>query len=279
MNESNESPESYFDDKNKKSFLQTFLQNTDPDRKITNEFLKCVAWGDLEGAEKLLIKNKFLVHMRGEFIDSAGRKFESTTGFQYAVWSLDSKMWMMIIDKGRMSYNHCAFHLDKFDNSQHGTNFNFTPLINAYSSFIKQKPLLVTEEKWKQYLLEIGKRQQELPAWCVLTCNQKGEGSAWIKQNFTIEVTRENLTAILNRWHKEGCGEIFAWCRGTGSSICTNNEGVTGTSGMYESLGHQKLIVYIADKEGFGKLSEFKLEQLNFLIKQSENKKIEFSFN
>ena len=44
----------------------------------------------------MLKDNAELALASGDVTDTAGRTFKNITGFQYAVWALDWKMWTMI---------------------------------------------------------------------------------------------------------------------------------------------------------------------------------------
>lgn len=64
-----------------------------PNAKEIKIFLNAVAWGRQSKVETLLKKNKDLAFAAGDVIDPAKRTFKNITGFQYAVWALDWKMW------------------------------------------------------------------------------------------------------------------------------------------------------------------------------------------
>ena len=60
-------------------------------------FLKQVVSGQQEEAEKILSFNREIALGKGDVTDHAGRTFTNITGFQYAVWALDWRMWKMIL--------------------------------------------------------------------------------------------------------------------------------------------------------------------------------------
>ncbi len=60
------------------------------------QFLRLVAEGEQEQAEAMLQKNRDLALFPGKVKDLSGRTFEGITGFQYALWALDSHMWTML---------------------------------------------------------------------------------------------------------------------------------------------------------------------------------------
>lgn len=60
------------------------------------KFLKLVAEGEEDQAEAMLTANKDLAQGSGDVTDLSKRDFKNITGFQYAVWALDWRMWTMI---------------------------------------------------------------------------------------------------------------------------------------------------------------------------------------
>jgi hypothetical protein len=60
-------------------------------------FLHLVVSGQQDEAEALLKENPKLGRTAGDVIDHAKRAFKNITGFQYAVWALDWRMWEMIL--------------------------------------------------------------------------------------------------------------------------------------------------------------------------------------
>ena len=70
-----------------------------PNTQELSQFLRLVAEGEQDQAEAMLQpgKNPDLVLFPGNVKDLSGRTFEGITGFQYAVWALDSHMWTMLL--------------------------------------------------------------------------------------------------------------------------------------------------------------------------------------
>jgi hypothetical protein len=68
----------------------------DSNQKNVQTFLDYVAGGREDKAEEMLKLNKELVLVTGNITDHARRTFKNITGFKYAVWALDWKMWTMI---------------------------------------------------------------------------------------------------------------------------------------------------------------------------------------
>ncbi len=60
------------------------------------KFLKLVTEGEEDAAEAMLKVNPALALASGDVTDLSNRSFKNITGFQYAVWALDQRMWTMI---------------------------------------------------------------------------------------------------------------------------------------------------------------------------------------
>jgi hypothetical protein len=56
-----------------------------------------VVRGEHEAVRTLLTNNIDLLYKRGSITDCSGRKFESISPFEYALWALDKHMWDMMI--------------------------------------------------------------------------------------------------------------------------------------------------------------------------------------
>jgi len=64
--------------------------------KDAQTFVEHVVWGREDEAQAMLKENAEVALVACEVTDTAGRTFKQITGFQYAVWALDWKMWTMI---------------------------------------------------------------------------------------------------------------------------------------------------------------------------------------
>jgi serine/threonine protein kinase len=67
------------------------------DAKEVKTYLEHIVWGRQDEAEAMLKVNKELALAAGDITDHAKRTFKNITGFQYAVWALDWKMWTMLL--------------------------------------------------------------------------------------------------------------------------------------------------------------------------------------
>jgi hypothetical protein len=67
------------------------------DAKEVKTYLEHIVWGRQDEAEAMLKVNKELALASGDVTDHAKRTFKNITGFQYAVWVLDWKMWTMLL--------------------------------------------------------------------------------------------------------------------------------------------------------------------------------------
>lgn len=77
-------------------FNKPSLQESTSELKELGEFLRLVAEGEQNEAEKMLKINPVLALASGDVTDLSKRSFTNITAFQYAVWALDWHMWTMI---------------------------------------------------------------------------------------------------------------------------------------------------------------------------------------
>ena len=121
-------------------------------RKIA-VFLSHVARGEQADARALLQADPFLMFQRGPVTDFSGRTFPSVSGFEYALWAMDTRMWRMMLEcipdspEGEnlkallltqsqlletegLSYNRAGHHFD------HQHHFDFTPLRLAMQTYV-----------------------------------------------------------------------------------------------------------------------------------------------
>jgi tRNA A-37 threonylcarbamoyl transferase component Bud32 len=82
------------------AMLTQFNQTAKPSPKVKasdlREFLRLVVEGGQDEAEAMLKSNPTLALLPGDVTDLSKRTFTNITGFQYAVWALDWRMWTMI---------------------------------------------------------------------------------------------------------------------------------------------------------------------------------------
>lgn len=154
------------------AFLQQNASSSVPlnalDLKQVLEFLKLVAEGKQNQAEKMLKSDPKLALVSGNVTDLSKRTFENITGFQYAVWALDWHMWTMI--RKYLSDEEARFQARGFETgswvTQHGIHAKMLldNLIQAYQITInlhEQRQYAKGDQAWVK---EVGGAQLLLPA-------------------------------------------------------------------------------------------------------------------
>ena len=130
------------------------------------KFLSYVGYGCQAEAEEMLKINLRLVLASGKLVDCAKRTFENITGFQYAVWALDWRMWEMLrqymseeVIKEQLTGLWCG-EWTKY----HGfmvSQYNLISALKSYISYCNQWDYQQREIYWCQ---TIGGVQSTLPA-------------------------------------------------------------------------------------------------------------------
>jgi hypothetical protein len=126
-------------------------------------FLDFVAGGQQDEAERLLKETPKLALMTGNVTDHAGRVFENITGFQYALWALDWRMWEMV--RKYLPYRAAGKQVEKFIKSkwakEHGEHANWKELLDALQAYCNEyKKYGGVTYHW---VLCVGKSQYKLP--------------------------------------------------------------------------------------------------------------------
>src|SRR5262249_26077416 len=105
----------------------------------------------------------------GNVTDLSERSFNNITGFQYAVWALDSHMWQMI--RNYLAIDAAREQIKGLETGPwvktHGKSASWQNLIDALDKYIK----LCNEEKWDEaytrWKTNVGNAQQQLAAHVV----------------------------------------------------------------------------------------------------------------
>jgi hypothetical protein len=126
-----------------------------------NRLLSLVAQGRQDEAEAMIKQDPTLLLARGDVTDGAGRTFRGITALQYAVWALDAHMWTMMLPhfdciSAPGSAGDQLRALEEKGLDEHGSHFDFKPLLNAYGAYIA----FPTEKAW---CWGIGRQQRLLP--------------------------------------------------------------------------------------------------------------------
>jgi hypothetical protein len=133
------------------------------------KFLQLVVEGEQDQAEAMLRQTPEMALYSGTVTDLSGRTFNNITGFQYAVWALDSHMWEMI--RKYLPVEAAREQVQGLETgswvAQHGKSASWQNLIDALAVFID----MCNKKQWdaadKQWRGAVGNAQQQLPVHVV----------------------------------------------------------------------------------------------------------------
>jgi serine/threonine protein kinase len=135
------------------------------DAKELQEFLNHVAWGRQDEAEAMLKINKDLALAAGDVTDHAKRTFKNITGFQYAVWALDWKMWTMLLPY--LSPEAAKEQAEGFKTGswtkEHAEHANWKNLTDALQVYIDNYQPWTYAQRAKHWVEQVGGAQFKLP--------------------------------------------------------------------------------------------------------------------
>jgi hypothetical protein len=147
----------------------TQVKQVNVNQQELNEFLRLVAEGEQDAAELISTQNSDLLLVSGDVTDLSGRKFNNITGFQYAVWALDSHMWNMMLRSKNFPRDAIKQQLEGMATgswvAEHGVSASWQNLIDALGLYIN---LCHNISSWKeatnQWNKVVGSAQRLLPA-------------------------------------------------------------------------------------------------------------------
>ena len=147
-----------------------FSRSSYPSSKVdVQQFLNFVAQGEQDQAEKLLQNNARLAFIPGDVADLSGRAFKDITGFQYAVWTLDSHMWTMI--RKYLPNEAARGQIQGIETgswvNQHGIHTNWDNLIVALKTYVDNYQSWTVKQCTTHWNQQVGGAQLLLPAHVV----------------------------------------------------------------------------------------------------------------
>lgn len=138
-------------------------------RKKVQFFLDCIARGSQSEAEAMLLADNELALASGDVTDHANRTFKNITGFQYAVWALDWKMWSMLrryLPLEAVVEQAIGFTQGSWV-KEHGVHTNWNTLIDALEIFADKCEFRLGYWSWdqlgKHWVEQVGSAQFKLP--------------------------------------------------------------------------------------------------------------------
>jgi hypothetical protein len=172
-------------------------------------FLKLVCEGEQIQAEALLRAKSELVLVPGNITDLSGRIFNNITGFQYAVWALDWRMWCMMWkylganDNARIRETRKQLFGDTSWQSQYGADDgqlinNFIDALNAYIKFDQRKES-DSAPRIEYWRINVVGANQQLPIHVVNEYCQPGRRDPY-KPNFSDPTPLVSTTMSGSWW-------------------------------------------------------------------------------
>lgn len=179
-------------------------QQEEENQKNLEFLLKWVTEGHLVEAEKLLEKNKDIVHMTGTVTDLSGRTFKDITVFQYAAWALDIEMWGLILnylDNKNANEQLMDLETNHQKYSNYGAHYDLSSYAAKLGEYIKSYDSWDWNKRDQHWQKEVGGAQRQFPAWLVYAMREEGENVAWVKQDLkNMKVTRQYDKDHLKWW-------------------------------------------------------------------------------
>ena len=165
--------------------------------KVTAEeiqtILTAVTEAQITTVQACLKKNPCLIHAQADVTDPEGRFFPQVTVLQYASWACDMEMCDAILQY--LSPRERAKQLQALDyhrpdiTDQHGQQFDFTPLIERYDTYINNYSNSSYEQRCAMWI-QVGAAQEKLPDWVILMMTEKGAQVAWTLKEVRQPVDR-----------------------------------------------------------------------------------------
>lgn len=172
-------------------------------------FLDSIASGRQDEAEVMLKANKELAFASGSVTDHANRTFKNITGFQYAVWSLDWKMWSMLLQY--LPTEAAIEQANGFTQgswvSEHGEHTNWENLIDAlkiFSAKLEGYGSWSWDQLGKHWIEQVGSAQLKLPMHVLQEYNNPNRPFKPCPKFSTEYTLRRSLPEWLETCIKEG---------------------------------------------------------------------------
>jgi hypothetical protein len=146
--------------------MRKFLKRKRADEKALekapDKLLRLVVEGEQDQVEEMIKKDKSLLLYAGPVTDLSGRKFKQITGFQYALWAMDSCMWKMFQNYLPEETQREQFETLETKGTEHGNHFSLQPLINALTTYLGMNAF---DHRVTDYWCKVvGGKQKLLPA-------------------------------------------------------------------------------------------------------------------
>lgn len=202
--------------------VRAFWESADRTPRQVAQFLRLVIEGEQDQAEAILKVTPNLVLQSGKVIDLSKRQFECITAFQYAVWARDWHMWTMLLKY--LSKEEAALQLRALEKygTEHGTHFDFKPLIRAYETLEQNWDNWKAEEEKRDihWVKQIGKELFLVPTH-VANEYSRPDNSFHLSPDFTQAVLPRKRGQQDKEWYDQALGREWSWVRERDSATHT----------------------------------------------------------
>lgn len=148
------------------------LHNDTLERIKVNKLLEFVAYGEQDKAEAWLQKFPQIILQKGRVTDYSDRRFSQISALQYAAWAYDIYMLRMLEkylpEEVKLIAHQQLVELDT-DGTDHGSHYDFAPLIAALESYrsASYELLWTVDHLRSHWIKEVGDAQKMLPVHVV----------------------------------------------------------------------------------------------------------------
>lgn len=230
-----------------------------------SDFLHYVGWGDQNQADNMLKRNPKLAFGVGILTDCAGREFKQITGFQYAIWALDWRMWAMI--EKYLTFEDMQKQIKELDQGTWIKEFSkrtsWNDLINAMKEYQENFYSCNEKQRKSQWVCVVGREQRLLPAHviqeyfasmsssffyesCISLYPELRDTCSRFKDKSNFD---RNIESVKN-WSKPvpdkgKLGEDFAWATSQEGDCCPRGYGSGNdlAKQVWDGMALQKLLV------------------------------------
>jgi hypothetical protein len=233
------------------------------DAKEVKTYFEHIVWGRQDEAEAMLKINKELAFASGDITDHAKRTFKNITGFQYAVWALDWKMWTMLLSY--LPSDKAAEQARGFTEGswvkEHGEYAAWKKLTDALQTYIDNYSKWDSGKCNKYWVGEVGGAQFYLPIHVLQEYNNPSrpfEPCPNFSTNYTLD---RNLPGRLGKPLRAGQVFDYGIIRGRMSHGATDTVAREGGGG-----GWAVALMSAADRKALITLYDTRAQQRSQLV-------------
>lgn len=232
-----------------KELVKTLLEEQSKMRLATQQsFLQHVVCGEYDQVEAMIQSNQHLLLYKGQVTDLSKRTFEQITGFQYAVWALDWRMWRMMLKYLPKAEAALQYEELGTQGTEHGAQVNWQQLIDAYNESSSESTGGRSSVFRQANVQSIARAQRLLPVHVM---------REYAEPNFhQTDFTQTECTASCSFRFWYGDRSDVAWSRG---------------EGLQELTSPSRVFKFHFDKQAVTTLFQKRQEQLGQLARDLAN--------